>query len=105
MPAMQNPRTASIKNQTITTRVPSSHGPVDMRLPRGLPTRQANFICLLVDRPSLTRADYQRLIGVSYATAKRHLAELCALGWIDSHGTTRSRRYSLNPALLPTPPK
>jgi DeoR/GlpR family transcriptional regulator of sugar metabolism len=75
---------------------------MDLHLPRGLPARHAHFLCLLAARPSLTRADYQRLLCVAYATAKRDLAELAATGLILPLGSTRTRRYALSPlALLP----
>src|SRR5207245_1348727 len=39
-------------------------GTMQIFLPRGLAARQAQFLCLLAARPSLTRADYQRLLHV-----------------------------------------
>ena len=47
-----------------------------LHLPRGLPRRQAQFLCLLAARPSLTRADYQTLLHVGQRTAKNDLAQL-----------------------------
>lgn len=73
---------------------------MDIHLPRGLPARQTRFVCLLAARPSLTRADYQRLLRVSYATAKRDLADLVAAGLVLPLGRTRTRRYALSPLAL-----
>lgn len=73
---------------------------MDIYLPRGLPARQARFLCLLAIRPSLTRADYQRLMPVSYSTAKRDLAQLFAAGLIIRIGRTSMRRYALSPLTL-----
>ncbi|HLY66672.1 MAG TPA: hypothetical protein VKU60_14145 [Chloroflexota bacterium] len=76
---------------------------MDLHLPRGLPSRQARFLCLLTARPTLNRADYQRLIAVSYVTAKRDLAQLTAAHLIIPVGRTRTRRYALSPlTLLPS---
>jgi hypothetical protein len=72
-------------------------------LPRGLPPRHAQFLLLLAVRTSLTRADYQRLIGVSHATAKRDLASLAADGLLLPLGTARARRYTLGPAVAVRP--
>ena len=73
-----------------------------LHLPRGLPERQTRFLCLLAARPSLTRADYQRLLAVTECTAKRDLAELMSAGLVLRFGSTRNRRCGLNPrALLP----
>jgi len=73
-------------------------------LPRGLPARQTRFLCLLVARPSLTRADYQRLLQVSHNTAKRELTELVAARLVLPFGGARTRRYALSPlTLLPLP--
>ncbi|HLY65427.1 MAG TPA: hypothetical protein VKU60_07830 [Chloroflexota bacterium] len=75
---------------------------MDLHIPRGLPSRQARFLCLLAARPSLSRADYERLIDVSYTTAKRDLAQLTLTGLIVGFGHTRMRRYALSPlALIP----
>jgi len=72
-------------------------------LPRGLPARQTRFLCLLAVRPSLTRADYQRLMAVSPNTAKREVAQLVAERLIVPFGTTRTRRYGLSPLALISP--
>jgi Fic family protein len=63
-----------------------------INLPLGLPARQAQFLCLPTARPSLTRADYQRLIGVSHNTAQRDLAELAAAHLVREIGKARGRR-------------
>jgi len=76
-----------------------------LHLPRGLPARQTQFLCLLAARPSLTCADYRRLIAVSYRTAKRDLAELRAAGLVYPLGHACSRRYALGPAALIAPPQ
>ena len=73
-------------------------------LPRGLSARQTRFLCLLAARPSLTRADYQRLRRVSHNTAKRELTELVATRLVLSFSGTRTRRYALSPLTLLPPP-
>jgi hypothetical protein len=70
---------------------------MDLYLPRGLPARYAQFLCVLSTRPSLTRRDYQLLLKVGPVTAKHDLAELASAGLIVPLGSTRSRRYALNP--------
>ena len=74
-----------------------------LHLPRGLPRRQAQFLCLLAARPSLTRADYQRLLHVGQRTAKNDLAQLRDARLLRALGLGRDRRYSLGPAALITP--
>src|SRR6185437_11365644 len=76
---------------------------MDLYLPRGLPARQTQFLCVLATRPSLTRRDYQLLLEVGYITAKRELAGLVAARLIVPLGTTRSRRYALDSAVLRAP--
>ena len=73
-------------------------------LPRGLPARQTRFLCLLAARPSLTRADYQRLLQVSHNTAKRELTELLAARLVLPFGGTRTRRYAPSPLTHLPPP-
>jgi len=74
-----------------------------LHLPRGLPRRQAQFLCLLAVRPSLTRADYQRLLLVGQRTAKQDLAQLRGARLILPLGRGRDSRYTLGPAALITP--
>ena len=71
-----------------------------IHLLHGLPTRQAQFVLLLVDRPSFTCKVYQTLLQVSESTADRDLFELRSRGFIISIGVTRGRRYALHPELL-----
>lgn len=73
---------------------------MDLHLPRGLPPRQTRFLCLLAARPSLTRADYQRLLNVSHNTAHRDLAQLVRARLITPRGTATTRRYALGPAAI-----
>ena len=77
-----------------------------LHLPRGLPRRQAQFLCLLAARPSLTRADYQRqrLLQVSHNTAKRELTELVAARLVLPFAGTRTRCCALSPLTLLPPP-
>jgi hypothetical protein len=78
---------------------------MDIHIPRGLPSRQTRFLCLLAARPSLTRADYQRLIEVSHNTAQRDLAELLAAGLVLRAGRGPRCRYGLGPKALIPPPR
>ncbi|HLQ33894.1 MAG TPA: hypothetical protein VK457_14510 [Chloroflexota bacterium] len=73
---------------------------MQLHLPRGLPYRQTHFLCILAQRPSLTRADYQRCARISHNTARKDLAELAAAGLVRPVGHARSRRYTLQPHLL-----
>lgn len=68
-----------------------------MTLPPGLLRRQADFLRLLTIQPSLTRADYQSLSGVSYNTARADLAELLTSGLIIRVGASTRTRYVANP--------
>lgn len=70
---------------------------MDILLPPGLPARQTQFLCLLAARPSLTRADYQHLAGISPRTAKRDLTDLVDRGLVLPIGGGRTRRYALHP--------
>ncbi|HEY8693543.1 MAG TPA: helix-turn-helix transcriptional regulator [Chloroflexota bacterium] len=65
-------------------------------LPRGMPGRQVRLLRQLALTPSLTRLDYQTLVGISHTTAKQDLTELLAAGLIDRYGRGRSCRYSLS---------
>ena len=73
-------------------------------LPRGLPARQTRFLCLLAARPSLTRADYQRLLQASHNTAKRELTDPVAARLVFPFGGARTRRCALSPLTLLPPP-
>ena len=64
-------------------------------LPKGLPKRHATFLLHLSLVPSLDRADYQSLTGVSHTTAKHDLRALLAAGLIARSGSGRAIRYSL----------
>ncbi|MBV8429626.1 MAG: hypothetical protein JO244_00565, partial [Solirubrobacterales bacterium] len=67
---------------------------MDILLPPGLPARQTQFLCVLATRPSLTRADYQRLVGISVKTAKADIADLIGQDLVVPIGAGRTRRYA-----------
>jgi hypothetical protein len=71
-----------------------------LTLPSGLPARHAHFLILLAAQPSLTRRDYQRLVGVSQPTAKRDLTLLANQRLIVPLGRSSARRYALGPGAL-----
>lgn len=64
-------------------------------LPRGLSHRQAKLLALLRVRPSMTRADYEALTGISPNTAQADLAELIEAGHIERVGAGPACRYTL----------
>jgi predicted DNA-binding transcriptional regulator YafY len=64
-------------------------------IPPGLQRRQANLLSLLAVTPSLSRADYQQLCGISHNTAARDLAELLAARLLARIGAGPSSRYYL----------
>ena len=64
-------------------------------IPRGLMDRQARLLSMLAVRPSLTRAGYQKLAGLTRGTAHKDLQELVAAGLIERLGSSRSARYAL----------
>ncbi len=65
------------------------------RLPPGLMLRQARLLALLAARPSLTRAGYQALAGISRGTAQKDLDQLLAAGLLVRIGRSRACRYAL----------
>jgi hypothetical protein len=73
---------------------------MDILVPPGLPARQTHFLCLLAARPSLTRADYQRLVGISHKTAKADIANLVAQDLVVPIGAGRTRRYAPSSTLF-----
>jgi hypothetical protein len=77
---------------------------MNLHVPRGLPTRQSQFLCLLAARPSLTRADYQRLVAVSHNVAQKDLAELLRSGLVRRLGRGRDCRYALGLAAVTESP-
>lgn len=68
---------------------------LDRGMPRGVSERQAQFLASLTIRPSLTRADYQALTGVSANTAQQDIAELVAAGYVLRVGGGPASRYCL----------
>jgi predicted HTH transcriptional regulator len=65
----------------------------------GLLRRQAAFLRLLALHPSLTRAEYQAIAGISYNTARADLADLSARGLIARVGASSATRYALTKAV------
>ena len=66
-------------------------------LPPGLPGRQVRLLQQLTITPSMTRLDYETLVGISHTTAQQDLTEMLAAGLLVRYGRNRSSRYSLNP--------
>ena len=65
------------------------------RFPPGLMHRQACLLSFLTLSPSLTRAQYMSIAGISHNTAARDVAELLAAGLIRRVGRGPSSRYCL----------
>lgn len=66
-------------------------------LPRGLPGRQVRLLQQLAVTPSLTRLDYETLVGISHTTSQQDLTDLQSAGLLVRYGRGRSSRYSLSP--------
>ena len=73
----------------------SPHGAERQTFPPGLMHRHACLLSFLALNPSLTRAQYMDVAGISRNTAVRDLRELRRLGFIRRVGHGPSSRYCL----------